>query len=129
MASLENYFQLKDFALQIFSRVPFLRDHVDIVEEVISDFMDYKRSVPTYVVILLNSALNKVLLVQSYKGKKWGFPKGKVNENESGDVCAAREAEEEIGFNVDSLLDPDTWFEQVWMVVYVYCRICLFLFV
>ena len=44
-------------------------------------------SVPTYGVILLISTLNKVLLVQSYKRKKWGFPKGKVSENESGDVC------------------------------------------
>ena len=96
VARMENYFQLRDFALQIFPRVPFLRDHVDIVEEVISDFMDYKRSVPTYGVILLNSTLDKVVLVQSYKRKKWGFPKGKVNENESGEVCAAREAEEEV---------------------------------
>ena len=40
VARMENYFQLRDFALQIFPRVPFLRDHVDIVEEVISDFMD-----------------------------------------------------------------------------------------
>ena len=113
VARMENYFQLKDFALQIFPRVPFLRDHVDIVEEVIADFMDYKRSVPTYGVILLNSTLDKVLLVQSYKRKAWGFPKGKVNENERGEVCAAREAEEEIGLNVDELLDPDTWCEQV----------------
>ena len=127
VARMENYFQLRDFALQIFPRVPFLRDHVDIVEEVISDFMDYKRSVPTYGVILLNSTLDKVLLVQSYKRKKWGFPKGKVNENESGEVCAAREAEEEIGFNVDSLLDPDTWFEQVWILCFLsHLFVCLF---
>ena len=65
VARMENYFQLRDFALQMFPRVPFLRDHVDIVEEVISDFMDYKRSVPTYGVILLNSPLDKVLLVHS----------------------------------------------------------------
>ena len=119
VARMENYFQLRDFALQIFPRVPFLRDHVDIVEEVISDFMDYKRSVPTYGVILLNSTLDKVLLVQSYKRKRWGFPKGKVNEGEGGMACAGREAQEEIGCNVDSLLDPDTWFEQVWILCFL----------
>ena len=99
---------------------------MDIVEEGISDFMDYKRSVPTYGVILLNSTLDKVLLVQSYKRKKWGFPKGKVNENEHGEVCAAREAQEEIGFNVDSLLDPDTWLEQVCMSIFFVVSVCLF---
>ena len=82
-------------------------------------------SVPTYGVILLNSTLDKVLLVQSYKRKKWGFPKGKVNENESGEVCAAREAQEEIGFNVDSLLDPDTWLEQVCMSIFFVVSVCL----
>ena len=117
VARMENYFQLKDFALQIFPRVPFLRDHVDIVEEVIADFMDYKRSVPTFGVILLNSSLDKVLLVQSYKRKRWGFPKGKVNEGEEGVACAGREAQEEIGINVDSLLDPETWCEQVWFTI------------
>ena len=117
VARMENYFQLKDFALQIFPHVPFLRDHVDIVEEVIADFMDYKRSVPTFGVILLNSSLDKVLLVQSYKRKRWGFPKGKVNEGEEGMACAGREAQEEIGINVDSLLDPDTWCEQVWFTI------------
>ena len=117
VARMENYFQLKDFALQIFPRVPFLRDHVDIVEEVIADFMDYKRSVPTFGVILLNSSLDKVLLVQSYKRKRWGFPKGKVNEGEGGMACAGREAQEEIGINVDSLLDPETWCEQVWFTI------------
>ena len=124
VARMENYFQLKDFAQQIFPRVPFLRHHVDIVEEVIADFMDYKRSVPTYGVILLNSSLDKVLLVQSYKRKRWGFPKGKVNENERGEVCAAREAEEEIGLNVDELLDPDTWCEQVCLFVCLLCFFC-----
>ena len=114
---MENYFQLKDFAHQIFPRVPFLRDHVDIVEEVIADFKDYKRSVPTFGVILLNSSLDKVLLVQSYKRKRWGFPKGKVNEGEEGMACAGREAQEEIGINVDSLLDPETWCEQVWFTI------------
>ena len=124
VARMENYFQLKDFARQIFPRVPFLRHHVDIVEEVIADFMDYKRSVPTYGVILLNSSLDKVLLVQSYKRARWGFPKGKVNENELGEVCAAREAEEEIGINVEALLDPDTWCEQVCLFVMFLLLLC-----
>ena len=48
-----------------------------------------------------------------------------MNENESGEVCAAREAQEEIGFNVDSLLDPDTWLEQVCMSIFFVVSVCL----
>ena len=80
---------------------------------VIADFEDYKKTVPTYGVILLNETLDKVLLVRSYWGRRWGFPKGKVNEGERGHECAAREALEEIGFNLDSMLDPDTWINEV----------------
>ena len=49
-----------------------------------------------------------------------------MNENERGEVCAAREAQEEIGCNVDSLLDPDTWFEQVWLSMFFVVSVCLF---
>ena len=110
---MENNFKLQDFSLQIFPRVPWLRDNMDIVWDIIADFEDYKKTVPTYGVILLNETLDKVLLVRSYWGRRWGFPKGKVNEGESGHECAAREAREEIGFNLDSMLDPDTWINEV----------------
>ena len=49
-----------------------------------------------------------------------------MNENEHGEVCAAREAQEEIGFNVDSLLDPDTWLEQVCLSMFFVVSVCLF---
>ena len=110
---LENYFKLQDFSLQIFPRVPWLRDNMDIVWDIIADFEEYKKRVPTFGVILLNETLDKVLLVRSYWGRRWGFPKGKVNEGERGHECAAREAQEEIGFNLDSMLDPDTWINEV----------------
>ena len=113
VARMERYFKLKDFSRQIFPRVPFLRDHVDIVEDVLADFKEYKRMVPTYGVILLNTTLDKVLLVRSYRRNSWGFPKGKVNESETEVACAAREAYEEIGFSVRKILDPDAWFHEV----------------
>ena len=128
VARMEKTFKLKDFSLQIFPRVPFLRDHVDIVEDVLADFMAYKRCVPTYGVILLNTTLDKVLLVRSYRRNRWGFPKGKVNENESEVACAAREADEEIGFNVAEILDPDAWFHQVCLFMFLVNKfICLFI--
>ena len=110
---MENNFKLQDFSLQIFPYVPWLRDNVDIVWDIIADFEEYKKRVPTFGVILLNETLDKVLLVRSYWGRRWGFPKGKVNEGESGHECAAREAQEEIGFNLDAMIDPDTWIDEV----------------
>ena len=68
---MENNFKLQDFSLQIFPCVPWLRDNVDIVWDIIADFEDYKKTVPTYGVILLNETLDKVLLVRSYWGRRW----------------------------------------------------------
>lgn len=49
-------------------------------------------SVPTYGAILMTSDRKRVLLVQSYWAKSsWGFPKGKVNEDEDPLHCAIRE--------------------------------------
>ena len=48
-------------------------------------------SVPVFGAILLNASLTHVLLVRSFRGKSWGFPKGKINEGEPHADCAARE--------------------------------------
>jgi len=67
----------------------------------IDAFREYKSNVPTYGVILLDTTLNYVLLVQGYFASRnsWGFPKGKVNENEIPIQCAIRETWEETGFD------------------------------
>jgi mRNA-decapping enzyme subunit 2 len=53
---------------------------------------DYKQAVPTYGAIVLDEDLSNVLLVQGYYAKSsWGFPKGKVNEEEEPIHCACRE--------------------------------------
>lgn len=55
-----------------------------------------------------------MLLVQSYWAKSsWGFPKGKVNEDEDPAHCAIREVLEETGFDITSYIDPDLYFESV----------------
>lgn len=54
-------------------------------------------SVPTYGAILISDDSNHVLLVQSYWAKSsWGFPKGKVNEDEEPLHCAIREVNTHI---------------------------------
>lgn len=58
----------------------------------LDSWREYKLSVPTYGAILLSENYSHVLLVQSYLAKSsWGFPKGKVNEDEDPSHCAIRE--------------------------------------
>ncbi|KRX04722.1 NUDIX hydrolase domain protein [Pseudocohnilembus persalinus] len=44
---------------------------------------------------------------KAYYGYSYGFPKGKINENESGIQCAIREVWEEIGFNCEQYISED----------------------
>jgi 8-oxo-dGTP pyrophosphatase MutT (NUDIX family) len=71
-------------------------------------FQAYKREVPTYGACILNEHMNKVLLVRGWNSKSWGWPKGKVNMGEDEVLCAAREVEEEIGFDVSPYMDAES---------------------
>lgn len=63
-------------------------------------FESYRAKVPIYGCILLNPELTRCVLVQSINGTRWGFPKGKINENEPEFQCAVREVLEEVGVDV-----------------------------
>ena len=105
---------IKEFAQHIFNHIPFLRKHANRVEEIVDQWKEYKLAVPTYGAILLNSFLDKVLLVQGFWAKaSWGFPKGKVNEEEPPHLCAVREVHEETGFDISEYIDQEEWIEQV----------------
>jgi 8-oxo-dGTP pyrophosphatase MutT (NUDIX family) len=59
------------------------------------DFMTYRLRVPVCGAIILNATLDKCLLVKGWSSKAgWGFPKGKINQNEENDNCAVREVSE-----------------------------------
>ena len=67
----------------------------------VDTFTKETRRIPCAGVVVLNSALDEILLVLgTWSNAKWGFPKGKLKEGEA--VCegAIRETEEEIGVNV-----------------------------
>ena len=51
----------------------------------------------------MNNSETSVLAVQSYHGKYWGFPQGKINQGESFFDCARRETKEEVGIDINSL--------------------------
>lgn len=71
-------------------------------------FMHYKERVPVCGAIILNSALNKCLLVKGYKsGATWSFPRGKINQDESERNCAIREVWEETGFSAADYIRSD----------------------
>lgn len=52
-----------------------------------------------------------ILLIQPKGHKEWGFPKGKIESNETKEQCAIRETFEEIGIKIkEELLEK--YFEQ-----------------
>ena len=92
------------------------------MEKTLEDWKQYKLSVPTYGAILLSEDSKNVLLVQSFWAKSsWGFPKGKINENEKPVNCAIREVYEETGFDTSKLIDPDEYIELI--INYQYTRL------
>ena len=102
---------LNEFASQMFRHIDFLREHVDFVDSVIEEWQYYKSRIPTFGGILLNSTLDKVILVKSAKGF-WGFPKGKINEFEEPEECAAREVMEEVGLDIKSSINKKEFVEK-----------------
>ncbi|KAG6452032.1 hypothetical protein O3G_MSEX007430 [Manduca sexta] len=103
---------IREFAAHIFQHVPQLREHVSSLDAVLDNWREYKQTVPTYGAILLDTDLTHVLLVQSYWTKaSWGFPKGKVNEDEEPWKCAVREVLEETGFDISQLINKNDYIE------------------
>ncbi|CUS09761.1 unnamed protein product [Tuber aestivum] len=71
-------------------------------ENAFAEFMAYKTRVPVRGAILLNTAMDKCVLVKGWKsGASWSFPRGKINKDEKDEDCAAREVLEETGYEVE----------------------------
>lgn len=103
---------IKDFSAQIFKHCPFLSGHAGEVDKILDNWKSYKMSVPTYGAILLDPEMKYCLLAQGFWTKSsWGFPKGKVNENEAPHDCAIREVDEETGFDITPLIDKNEFIE------------------
>lgn len=94
--------------------IPFLQRESHKLKQILKEWKEYKHSVPTYGAIILSENLSHVLLVQSYWAKSsWGFPKGKVNEEEDPAHCAVREVLEETGFDISGHINPEEYLEAV----------------
>ncbi|KAK6533481.1 mRNA-decapping enzyme subunit 2 [Orbilia ellipsospora] len=100
---------LNTFLGKIFAHNPMLSKwgmHQDAYRE----FMEYKHRVPVRGGILLNTQMDKVILVKGWKaGASWAFPRGKINKDEADHICAVREVLEETGFDCSELIDPSAF--------------------
>ncbi|KAF5390326.1 hypothetical protein D9757_002949 [Collybiopsis confluens] len=98
---------LKKFSAMLFAACPLLHRWEDH-EQAFTDFMQYKTRVPVCGAIMLNETWEKCVLVKGWKSSSgWGFPKGKINEDEPRANCATREVLEETGYNLAGRLNPD----------------------
>ncbi|CAH0553454.1 unnamed protein product [Brassicogethes aeneus] len=103
-----------EFAAHVFQHIPFLQGESHKLNEILAEWKEYKQSVPTYGAIIVSEGMSHVLLVQSYWAKSsWGFPKGKVNEEEDPAHCAVREVLEETGFDISNYIDPNEFLESI----------------
>jgi mRNA-decapping enzyme subunit 2 len=103
---------IKQFALYMFEHIPFFNHLLPNLTEILEKWRCYKMSVPTYGAILLTPDMKQCLLVQSFFAKNsWGYPKGKVNENEEPFKCAIREVYEETGFDCSQLINEHAFIE------------------
>ena len=95
---------LRTFCLRIFAHCPLLsafsqENHISAFE----DWLQYKTRVPVRGAILLNEAMDSVILVKGWKkGATWSFPRGKINKDEDDLDCAIREVYEETGYDLTS---------------------------
>lgn len=103
---------LKKFSAMLFHACPLLHQWSNDHENAFNMFMHYKTRVPVCGAIMLNDSWDKCVLVKGWKSSSgWGFPKGKINEDEPKHVCAIREVLEETGYNLSGRLNPENVIE------------------
>ncbi len=83
---------LRTFTGIIFQHCPGLAQLYKDRDSIYARFSAYKQTVPVMGAILLNTNMDKCLLVRGFKNSaSWGFPKGKVAKDEPDSACAIRE--------------------------------------
>ncbi|TDL28424.1 DCP2-domain-containing protein [Rickenella mellea] len=99
---------LKKFSAMLFKACPMLQQWSHDHEQAFNTFMQYKTRVPVCGAIMLNDTLDKCVLVKGWKSSSgWGFPKGKINQDEEPHRCAVREVLEETGYDLARQIQPE----------------------
>lgn len=104
---------LRTFGLLLCERCPLLRLYLtaDSYGTFVDQWRQYCRTIPLRGAILLNNTLTKVLMVQGWRGGRYMFPRGKVDEHEDDVACAVRELREEIGVDISKVVNPNVYIE------------------
>ncbi|XP_055337469.1 m7GpppN-mRNA hydrolase-like [Paramacrobiotus metropolitanus] len=90
--------------------VPFLHKFVEYLDDHWKAWKQYKANIPTAGAILLDETLDYVLVLENFN-RRFGFPKGKKNNNETMQECAVREVLEETGYDISDKITPDEYLE------------------
>ncbi|KZT65159.1 DCP2-domain-containing protein [Daedalea quercina L-15889] len=98
-------YSLKTFCEILFRTCPPLHHLANDHDRAFDQFMQYKTRVPVCGAIMLNATWDKCVLVKGWKSSAgWGFPKGKINQEEPRPRCAVREVLEETGYDLEGQL-------------------------
>ncbi|CAL8470769.1 g10311 [Coccomyxa elongata] len=104
---------LRTFTGIIFQHCPGLAQLYKDRDSIYARFSAYKQTVPVMGAILLNTNMDKCLLVRGFKNSaSWGFPKGKVAKDEADAACAIREVREETGLDISDMLVEEECIER-----------------
>ncbi|CAD7699907.1 unnamed protein product [Ostreobium quekettii] len=102
----------REFVSLIFDTCPGLEKYKEQQDQLLKQFQTFKHQVPVMGAIMLNPAMDKVLLVKGWRGNAaWGFPRGKRMKNEADEDCAVREVYEETGFDIKEMYNPVDFLE------------------
>ncbi|KAJ1986454.1 mRNA-decapping enzyme subunit 2 [Dimargaris cristalligena] len=105
---------LKKFTARMFAHCPLLHQWAHQHEKAYQDFLNYKFQVPVCGAIILNPTLDRCLLVKGWAARStWGFPRGKINQEEAEPTCAVREVLEETGFDIRPNLNTQEFIEMI----------------
>lgn len=103
--------KMKQFTNKLVEQCPLIWKWGD-PSEALAQFGKYKSTIPVRGCALLNTSMDKVLLVKGIESSSWGFPRGKISKGESDLNCALRELDEETGFDASDLIEEDEFVER-----------------
>ena len=84
-AALERFTE-KEFCHRVFSLVAALQPYLPRFEELYADFQTYLAGVPVCGCILFNEAMTHCVVVRSWEGKTYTFPRGKILSDQDSEV-------------------------------------------
>lgn len=79
------------------------------IDDALTQFREYKSTIPVRGCCILNEQLDSILLVQDATSKTWSFPRGKIGKDEDDVKCAIRECFEETGLDLAENIRPDKY--------------------